>query len=274
MKIIASLLHHAGCLALFAIAVLAAPHAYAGAWLQPHGKGLLITQANYYSTSAYFDAQGTLQSQARFTKYEFQPYAEYGLSETLTLGGSAYAQYVTQSGANNQGLADPEFFLRARIWHDDQQVLSLQPLLKASRYYPSNRPPRGGSETTDMELSLLYGRAQPLLTANDYIDLRAGYRARNQGLSDQLRLDALVGLKLNDHIEMMPALRMIMATQPTDASIYRENGELDYSILKAEISGMYHLNTQQSLQAAVSRPLMGMQTGAGYGISLGFAQTF
>jgi hypothetical protein len=73
---------------------------------------------------------------------------------------------------------------------------------------------------------------------------------------------------------VIPAVRGIMALNPTDSAVYTENGELDYSLVKAEIGGMYHLNTAQSLQATFFKHISGVQTGAGYGIAIGFAQAF
>ena len=255
--------------------LLVAPSAvFAGAWVQPKGDGLLITQATYYSTDTYFDANGDAQSQPTYRKYELQPYAEYGTTDWLTIGGSAYAQSVAQSGGSNHGIADPELFAKLRIWNDEKQTLALQPLLKLRSVFSSDNNPRGGSRSTDAELSLLYGRSMPLLTPRDYVDVRLGYRMRNRGLSDQLRADAVAGLKLTEHVEIAPALRSVMATKPTDVAAYSENGDLDYHVIKAEVTAIYHLDATQWLQAGMFKHVAGMQTGDGYGVTLGYAQRF
>lgn len=258
----------------FFVMVVTASTAYAGAWLQPKGQGLAIAQATYYGTSAYFDDRGSMNSQPRFSKLELQPYVEYGLFNALTVGGSAYVQRVEQSHTDNYGIADPEIFARARLWHNENQVLSIQPLVKSSSYFTKGRPPNGGSRSTDAELSLLYGRGLPIFTARDYLDVRVGYRVRNHGLSDQVRLDITNGIKLNEKWEITPALRAVIATDVQDVITYRESGDQDYSVLKAEVSGIYHLNEKQWLQAGLFKHVAGVQTGAGYGASIGFAQRF
>lgn len=256
-------------------AMLFAPcAAFAGAWLQPKGDGLLITQATYYSTDTYFDTNGNAQSQPTYRKYELQPYAEYGVTDWLTLGGSAYLQSVSQSGGSNRGIADPELFAKLRIWNDEQQTIALQPLVKLRSIFGSDNNPRGGSRSTDAELSLLYGRSMPLLTPRDYVDVRIGYRTRNRGLSDQIRTDAVAGIKLTDRFEIAPAIRSVVAVKPTDMATYSENGDLDYHVVKAEVSALYHLDDTQWLQAGVFKHVAGMQTGDGYGITLGYAQRF
>jgi hypothetical protein len=259
---------------IFLITAWLTSAAHAGAWLLPKGHGLGIAQATYYTTSNYFDSDGNLQPQPRFSKYELQPYLEYGLLDNLTIGGSAYIQKVSQSGLDNKGIADPELFVRAHLWSDEKQIISIQPLIKFSSDFKHDRSPRGGSNSTDMELSLLYGRTQKILTSNDYIDLRMGYRWRNHNLSDQLRVDATAGLKLTEQLEIIPAIRGLMATKPTDVTVYSENGELDYAVVKAELTGLYHLNDTQWVHATFFKPIQGVQTGNGYGVTLGFAQRF
>lgn len=248
--------------------------AHAGAWLQSKGHGQLISQATYYTTDTFFDANAQEQPQPRFSKHELQPYFEYGATDWLTLGGSAYLQTVRQSGSSNYGLADPELFGRLRLWQNDQQVISIQPLVKLRSSFRDDGPPRGGSKSTDAELSLLYGRNLNLLGTRDYLDLRAGYRMRNHGLSDQLRGDVALGLNLYDSITIIPALRAITSTDANDSMPFSEGGDLDYSLLKTEITGIYRLNERQALQASLFKHVAGKQTGDGYGISIGFAQQF
>jgi protein XagA len=251
-----------------------ASSAHAGAWVQPQGRGLFIAQASYYTTDTYFDTNGNAMPQPRFTKYELQPYAEYGVSEWLTLGGSAYAQTVSQSGQHNYGIADPELFAKVRIYEDASRVVSIQPLVKLASRFGQNSAVRGGSKSTDMELSGLYGQSMHLLSPRDYADIRLGYRQRDRGLSPQWRGDVALGLGITDSIQIIPALRTVMSTQLTDAAAFREGGDLDYNVLKAEVTGLYHLSDTQWIQAGVFSHVAGIQTGDGYGITVGFAQEF
>ncbi len=249
--------------------------AYAGAWLQPQYHGLAIAQATYYSSDHYFDAEGTSQKQPRFHKYELQPYVEYGLRDNLTLGGSIYLDRVTQSGNENHGLADPEIFARTRLWHSDKAVLSLQPLVKFSSYFVDDSPPRGGSKSSDAELSLLYGRNVEILSTRDYLDARMGYRTRDSSLADQWRMDLALGLSPTPKWQIIPAVRASLATHLADASTTNpESGDSDARLWKAEITGIYHLNETQWLQTTLFSHVHGEQTGAGYGASVGLAQRF
>ncbi len=264
-----------GCLLLLTFGfILAAAPAYAGAWTAPQGQGLFIGNATYYTTDHYFDTSSSKQSQPRFSKVEFQPYVEYGVQNWLTLGGSAYAQAVEQSDKSNYGLADPEIFARTRVWHDDKQVVSLQPLLKFGSDFDHDNPPRGGSKSVDAELSVLYGRNLQLTSNRDYVDVRTGYRVRSDGLGDEFRGDVALGLGVTDNIQIIPALRTVVAVNPTTTPTFTESGDLDYSEVKAEVTGIYNLDTKRWVQATVFSDVAGMQTGDGGGFSLGFAQRF
>lgn len=251
-----------------------APTAYAGAWLQPKGQGQFISQATYYSATQYYDFEGERKKQARFRKLELQPYVEYGLTDQLTIGGSAYAQTLSQSGTHNRGIADPEIFARTRVWHNETETISIQPLIKFPSRFSHDTSPRGGSKSTDAELSVLYGRNLHIVSNRDWMDSRTGYRMRNKGLSDQWRSDVALGLGVTDALTIIPALRSTVPISMTETAIYSENGDLDYALVKAELGAMYAVSDKQWLQAALSKDVYGIQTGAGTGISIGYGQKF
>ncbi len=251
---------------------LATP-ALAGAWLQPEGHGLGIMQAAYFTGNEFFDRQGELQPQSRFTKYEIQPYGEYGLTDTITIGGTAFLHHVEQGGSDNFGLGDPEIFLRTRLWDDGKNIVSLQPLIKLPSFYDKATAPRGGSRSIDGELSLLYGRNLPILSDTDYIDTRIGYRWRSRGLSPQWRADAAFGTNIGEHWQVIPAIRAVYASD-IDTGAFSEDGEQDYRLLKTDITTIYRLDEQRWLQLTLANHLLGENAGAGYGIALGYAEKF
>jgi hypothetical protein len=255
--------------------LLLSTNAHAGAWLMPEGEGLAITQLTTFGSHEYWDANGNLQPQFSYRKYEIQPYAEYGLTKKVTIGGTAYLQRDRQAGGTNTGIADPEFFARVKLWNTDYQVLSLQPLLKLPGYFQHNDAlPRGGSKSTDAELSLLYGYSLNIVSARDYIDARIGYRARNQGLNGQYKADLAVGLMPLEKWQFIPAIRYIKAQSIDSATAFTQTGDLDYDLLKAELTVAYHLDSGNWLQATYFQHLDGKQTGSGEGMSLGYAVRF
>lgn len=261
------------CIAVFV--TFHASLAHAGAWLQPRGSGQFISQGTYYSNDQFFDRDGDTQPQSRFSKYELQPYVEYGLRDNLTVGGTFFVPLTRQSGNEKLGIADPEFFARTLLWHDNVQRISLQPLIKfASIYRNTNTTPRSGSKSSDAELSLLYGRNLNLISSRDYLDTRIGYRARSGDLHNQVRVDAALGLQPHPDWYIIPAVRGVIATHLPEGEPFRENGDLDSDLLRAELGIAYDLSALRRLQVTAFTHAAGRQTGAGFGITTGFTQQF
>lgn len=261
--------------ALSALAVCAlAGTAQAGAWLQPKHEGLFVAQATYFSNTEFYDRSGRTRPQAKYTKYELQPYLEYGLADNLTMGATAYLQRADQSNRDNYGIADPEFFLRTALWKGERQIVSIQPLVKLRSEFEHNTTPRGGSSSTDAELSLLYGRNMDIFSPRDYLDVRVGYRFRGNKLNDQIRADAALGLNVSENWTLVPAMRLIDATKIPSGIAFSENGDQDYTLLKAEIGASYRLSQKQAVSITVFDHIDGKQTGNGSGLSLGFMQRF
>lgn len=256
------------------LALLISTTAYAGAWTLPKGDGLAITQATYFSSDQYFNVDGTTIDQPTFKKYELQPYAEYGVKNWLTVGGSTYLQRVSQMGDDNYGVADTELFARFRLWQPEHGVFSVQPMIKLPSRFGESGLPRGGSRSTDLELNLLYGTAGQRWGLPYYTDMRVGYRTRSRDLNAQWRADIAVGINLTDQWQIIPAFRSVIATQYDESMLFREDGEQDYDLAKAELTVAYHLDEKRWLQATAYDHIAGAQTGAGRGLSIGFARRF
>ncbi len=262
---------------LLALAALAAPlhAAFAGAWLQPEGKGQFILQTAYYTSTEFYDRDGDLQPQTRFSKYEFQPYVEYGLTKDWTIGATGYLQHVSQAGGSNNGIADPEFFARTELWGDDNDHISIQPLIKLRSEFESDGNPRGGSRSTDMELSLLYGRSGlGILSSNDYLDTRIGYRYRGNRLHDQWKADAALGVEFAPNWTALTAVRGVFGTKIPNGGAFSENGDQDYDLVKAEIGVNYKWDNDTTFGVTAFNHVYGIQTGSGSGVILSYMQGF
>lgn len=259
-------------LALASLAPMAA--SYAGAWVQPAGGGEIILNATAFESEHYFNGKGDRTAQPAFRKYELQPYLEYGVSPNWTLGASAGLQSDAQSGREHTGIADPELFARVRLWSDEKQVFSAQPLIKFESAFSGTGAPRGGSDSTDLELSLLYGRTIHWFSDRDYLDLRLGYRTRLNALHDQLRADAALGLWLDDRWQLIPAIRGTFATGRRSSAGFVEDGSQDYDLLRLELGAAYDFNPTQRALLTLFDHVDGRYTGTGQGVTLGFLQRF
>ncbi len=248
--------------------------AFAGAWLQPEGQGQFSNGYTYFRSDHYWDTNGDTHTQPTFNKIEMQPWGEYGVTKWLTVGGDLYAQYDWQGGFSNWGVADPELWARTKLWGNGNQLISIQPLVKLPSYfYANDLTPRGGSHSTDEELSLLFGSSLHVLSDNDYTDMRVGYRWRNQGLKPQIKADAALGISPWDHWLLVPAIRYVGSTG-IDSSSFSESGDLDYRLLKAELGIIYKYNDGSWWQFTGFDHLDGKQTGNGQGLYIGYGVKF
>lgn len=276
---------HACLLLVLLLLLLPPPQALAGAWTQPEGRGQLILNHFYYSSDAFFDADGQRQSQPRFDKFEINPYLEYGISDDWTIGASLFAHYVTQetrtetgsgvtlSGhSDNVGLGNSEIFARWQLYRGGRAAIALQPLVKLPALYARNRLPKAGSEAFDAELSLLGGYGFDGWGRAHYIDTRLGYRHRfSAGLEDQLRADLKLGLRLNRALSLIPELSATLAFNGNTDTTFTQDGQNDYDLLKLGLAAQYELHDLAPgafVQLGGFAHVAGRNAGEGYGLLL------
>lgn len=260
-------------LAAIALSFCLPDHSLAGAWTQAENQGLLVLNATYYGTSEYFDDLGQLQPQRHFGKQELNAYAEWGFTDTLTVGANLFANRVRQADKSNLSLSDTEFFLRQRLYRDDERVISLQPLIKLPSLSRDDRTPRSGSKSTDIELALLYGENLSLLSDRDFSDTTLAIRHRTNGNAPQWRYETRLGLYPFEQWLVMPAFTITQSISPEPAP-FVESGDLDYSLMKAELTVAYLLGDGRDIHLSIFDHVAGALTGSGRGITLGYSMGF
>lgn len=252
------------------MAALAAP-ASAGPWLQPKGQGQLINTALYYSTDYYYDNQRQRRPQPRFTKWQLNPYAEYGLTDRVTVGVNAFLDSVmTEAPAagmqgDNTGLSDTEFFTRFRLAQWEGGVLSAQPLIKLPSLYATGGLPRSGTEEFDAELRLMAGHGVSLWGQSHYSALEVAYRSRFGEPGDQFRADFTLGVRPDGQWLLLPQLFTTWRIDAPAAAGFTQSGQDDYDLVKAQFSAVYQLTDEWALQAGGFQHLYARNTGAGGG---------
>lgn len=243
--------------------------AWAGAWTLPKGAGELYLTGNYYSADKYYNASGDDVSIPEFSKYELNPYYQYGYDNGLTVGVSAFLQQINQDLANgaesdNWGLGNTEVFARWRAYEDRQWVVSIQPLVAFPTYYADDDP-RAGREDFDGEVKALAGFHFDAMGRSHYVDAGFGYRARLGDEHDQWRANMTLGLALNEKWTLMPQIDVARAVGGTGNGV-SVAGVNDYDLTKVQLSGAYKLDDQYTLQLGAFSHVDGENTGAGGGV--------
>lgn len=189
-------------------AIFATAPVCAGAWTRQPGEGLLILSSGVHQLSDDWTVRTT-------TKFEHAAYAEYGLSERITLVGRAAFQqlhrpdWVAVEGGGAQwqkpvtivqrGIGGVEAGARFRLRQSDNWVVSGQVLgtIPVNGEHWNNA--RFGEGGGDVETRLLVGRG---LWSGAYVDAQIAWRARPRAESSEVRLDLTAGARLHPRLHL------------------------------------------------------------------------
>ena len=241
---------------------------YAGAWTQSAGKGQMIVNGLYYTTDKLYNNTGNKASQARYSKYELNPYFEYGLTDSITAGANLFFLRADQATQDNWGVGDSEFFLRARLFQSAGFMLSVEPMVKLPSPEGSNETPQLGSRKPDAGVGLSAGYGFSAWGQNHFANIDTGYRYRFGDPEDQIKLSGTLGIGVNDRWMIMPqAFATLRTIKPAIASFTQSSGD-DYNLVKLQISTIYKVSDETSLQFGVFSHVGGNNVGAGDGIIL------
>ncbi len=274
-----ALLRYTACLILG----LMVSDAYGGAWTLEKGKQQYIVTYRSYATVAYFSGNGDRRDKlGRFNKQEVNVYSEYGVTNDLTAGVSlfvsrssdvsranAYTAFEESAPMSSKielsGLRRTELFLRSQLYRDDAYVFSLQPVVSLPGYYVTHSEGSAIADAFEWGADAMGGLNFSLLGRMHFADLSAGYRVRGDGLGDQYRLHAGVGLSLDDDWTLLPELDTTISATGIHLATTTITGQNDYDLTKAQLSAVYKVNDRVRLQGGIFDHVAGRNTGAGGG---------
>lgn len=255
-----------------------APFSAYGAWTQPQGRWFTANSLSLYETRHFYDDAGHQSTQPPFRKYELNAYAEYGFRDDLTLGFNGFLHKLESENpattTRNFGLADVELFARKKLWDGHGAAVSMQPLVKLPSLYRRNRNPLSGTDDFDLELRLLAGYGFDTLGHHHYARLDVAYRHRLGAWRDQLKIDATLGWKVSEQFTIMPQLFFTQRVEGTARNTALASAVNDYDLLKGQITLLYDLNEQTTLQIGGFSHLRARNTGGGGGWLLGIWHRF
>ena len=249
---------------------LAPGPALAGAWTLERGTGQVILTTSYYATVDRFDSHRHRVDGSRFEKVTINPYMEYGLTDGVTLGLSPEYQFLESHAGGGRtdktnGFSDVETFARGRLWHDDWSVLSVQGMVKAPTGYSEKRTPALGYDQVDLEGRVLYGLSGNLVGTSWYTDAQAAYRKRFGSPADEVRVDLTFGWRpVEDWLLLAQSFNTMGLRNASGSSVAQTDGP-DYDSFKIQLSAVYSLTEQVSVQAGGWREIGGRNAGAGNG---------
>lgn len=227
--------------------------AWAGAWPMKDGEGLAILKYENQKADTGFGPDGVEVEIARRRDQTLSLYAEYGLTDRLTLQSKAALTRGHDNFVDYEGLGTVELGLRYALLHTDRSVVSLY--LGAARDGAGRNAGYAapGQGDADLEARLLGGTSGQWRRMQGFAELQVA-RLRRSGLADETRVDVTAGLR-----PAPPWLLMVQTfAGQADSRPFRSRW------CKSEISLTRDLGAW-SLQAGWRQTMLGRETPADRG---------
>ena len=240
-----------------ALLVMLPVNAGAGAWLQAEDQGEVMLTSGYYFAHNFFDNKGDRGDMPLYSKYETSPYAEYGLTEDITIGGGLALKRTGDDDINEYGADDFSVFVRSylykgSIYEGDSFVISAQPGL----YLPVKLKGEINQQSgLSPSMKFNFGYAY-----DDYFaEFILGYEYWEGIDSDRITTQSTIAYDFAEDFTYMAQL----FTTNIMSDNYSHNG--NYDLTKIQSSLLWRYDENITHQLGLSYDVSGKNTGAGYG---------
>ncbi len=260
----------------------------AGSWVLPAGDSQHIVTYRYYSADEFYDARGKKKDKdGTFRKHEIEHYYEAGLTDIVTLGWSVALSHENDrqnisrfNPLTNQaeqvsreitleGISRIEPFARFQLYRDETYAIAFQPSLKFPSLYANNVPAEAQPDEWEGELALQAGHSFSWLRKNHYIDSSLGYRYRDGNLGNQYRAALTLGSQLTPRFGTLLQLQHIQSVSEIDVNFATLSGSNNFDLTKLQMSGLYEILPNISVQLGISGDIDGVNTGRGTSVFSG-----
>jgi hypothetical protein len=238
--------NYVGARCLFGLCLAVSPSAaFAGAWTMEAGKGQAIVTGTLSAADAAFNSSGSTQPIPRYRKFELQGLIEYGATDRLTLMAAPGLQHVDIAGpaeAQRTGLGFSEFGARYLLLQGDSWVFSGQTTLRVPGTFQKANPAAVGYTDTEADVRGLLGYSFAIGAVPAFIDLQLAQRFRFGAPPSEFRADLTFGIR------PLPQWLLLAQLFNVVSEGGGEPGFVSYDYSKLQLSVVYDLNPQWSVQ--------------------------
>lgn len=221
-----------------------------------------------YQTDHFWNKNGhTRSAHNHFHEQSVHAYVEYGVTELDTFGlKGIYSRIEESVNGRTFGFGDFEANWRHLLYKDEQKSFAFQVHLiipSETTYVPNLRYGEWGGQ-----FSLLYLRNFQFCNRAGWFESRAGYRVYHGFPSDQARADVHVGYQIFSRFEIIGSACLDYGVfngrhhQNQSVILYNPN----YRLLRADIQGLYSVNSHIYLSLGYFEHLWGNNVGTGGGL--------
>ncbi|MDY0190019.1 MAG: hypothetical protein RBR22_04720 [Desulfuromonas sp.] len=254
---------------------------FAGAWTQQSGSSYNRLTLNYYSADHNFDNDGDrkeMSANGKFTDTNLNYYVEYGITDDLTVIGSAYYKQIKHDDDSIEiktyGIGDVDLGLKYRLLNLPAGALAVQGLVKVPELYDENDTMPLGNGQYDYEMRLLFGQSLAYLFPG-YFNVEFGYRWRAEEPSDEYRYLVEVGSDITAKTYLRVKLDGLISANNGDSAVYVSGNPTmttEYDLLKLDVAFGYRIDDAWGWEAVYTPALSGENTAVG--ATYAFALTY
>ncbi|MBX3507992.1 MAG: hypothetical protein KF714_04345 [Parvibaculum sp.] len=248
-------------LAVIAASMTFSEEARSGGWPLPAGTGEIIVTASRLTADERYESDGSKRWTSSYTKHEISPYAEYGLSNKLTLiGEAAWQREKTDYFGftfEDDGFSRVKAGARYAIGTWQKTLFSVQPLVTLHLDDAGDDPAATKSGDIDAELGMVLARNETLFGMNLFSVQEVAWRYRDRGRPDQLRADITLGGKpLPGTMLLLKSLNTASVKSTQTGELYRSS-KLAFSVVQDLPA---HMAPGFAIEAGMERTIAGQGT--------------
>jgi protein XagA len=234
------------------IGLSASSAAFAGAWPQDAGHGLVIVTATGSNSAKGYDANGKVVDIADYKKREAFALIEYGLTDKITLIAQPSFRHVSvQGGSTSDGLGYTDLGARALVAKGKSSVFSLQATARIPGVRRQDSLAQVGSTGAETDLRGLGATSFKIGKADAFLEAEGSYRFRFGAPPNEVHADVTFGVR--------PVPKVLLLAQSFNTwSDGRGRGVFDkYRYHNMQASVALDITDHWSIQAGAMRTVGG-----------------
>jgi len=226
---------------------------WAQGFMQPEGKGRVITSVIYSHSDKGFDDDGDAVDIADYDQLQVYVLAEYGLTKDLTLLLTpSYRDVQVKGGDSTSGLGYTDVGARFRLASTDTFTLAAQGLVRIPGKKRRDNVAQIGATDAEYDLRMQGTKTFEIGGMSSFFILEGAYRLRDGQPPNEFKIDGTLGVRLAPRFQ-------VLASSYNTISDGRGVGIFSnkFRYHNAYVSGVYDVTPQVSLQLGLQGTLAG-----------------